>query len=401
MEPTPQVSYLTQDHLGSPRVITNENGVVTSRKDFMAYGEEAASANRVSGSGGNGYDPAGTRKDYTGYEKDSETGLEYAQARYYNPTHGRYTSIDPMTASATIKNPQSFNRYSYVLNSPYKFVDPLGLISSQVGSASYGYCGASYDHCEGDYQGGNVGGGGGPASPNSTQTDDGVARHPNATNPNSQSQEPQEGNEHGDAGPESPDERQSSHNADIRQVADLNRRAIDAELTLIFTSGTGFVGAASSARTIGNGDNHFNLADGLLHTIHVYANFNGTEGGEVYVPARFSKWRYAGGVANSVIATDPISGEVLRVSHVAIYSQKMLDKNSSTRKLNSRGSIFIGMIGPQGGDPPWVHAHITYFANFKAMKDALDKKYSPNGLGDYTSNERKYLRDFRSFLKQR
>ena len=29
---------------GSPRVITNENGVVTSRKDFMAYGEEAASA---------------------------------------------------------------------------------------------------------------------------------------------------------------------------------------------------------------------------------------------------------------------------------------------------------------------------------------------------------------------
>jgi hypothetical protein len=36
-----------------------------------------------------------------------------------------------MTASATIKNPQTFNRYSYVLNSPYKFVDPLGLISAK------------------------------------------------------------------------------------------------------------------------------------------------------------------------------------------------------------------------------------------------------------------------------
>ena len=71
------------DSSGSPRVITNENGAVTNRKDFMAYGEEAASANRVSGSGGNGYDPAGTRKDYTGYEKDSETGLEYARARHY------------------------------------------------------------------------------------------------------------------------------------------------------------------------------------------------------------------------------------------------------------------------------------------------------------------------------
>jgi hypothetical protein len=32
-----------------------------------------------------------------------------------------------MTASATIRNPQSFNRYSYALNSPYKFTDPLGL----------------------------------------------------------------------------------------------------------------------------------------------------------------------------------------------------------------------------------------------------------------------------------
>ena len=54
--------------------------------------------------------------------------MEYAQARYYNPAHGRFTSVDPLTASATIKNPQTFNRYSYVLNSPYKFTDPLGLL---------------------------------------------------------------------------------------------------------------------------------------------------------------------------------------------------------------------------------------------------------------------------------
>ena len=65
------------------------------------------------------------RKDYTGYEKDEESGLEFAQARYYNTTHGRFTSVDPLTASATIRNPQTFNRYSYALNSPYKFTDPL------------------------------------------------------------------------------------------------------------------------------------------------------------------------------------------------------------------------------------------------------------------------------------
>jgi RHS repeat-associated protein len=75
------------------------------------------------------------RKQYTGYERDDESGLDYAQARYYNSAHGRFTSVDPLTASATIRNPQTFNRYSYVLNSPYKFVDPLGLISVNVGSA--------------------------------------------------------------------------------------------------------------------------------------------------------------------------------------------------------------------------------------------------------------------------
>lgn len=73
-------------------------------------------------------------KSYTGYEKDAESGLDFAQARYYNSSHGRFTSIDPLTASATIRNPQTFNRYSYVLNSPYKFVDPLGLITSSTGA---------------------------------------------------------------------------------------------------------------------------------------------------------------------------------------------------------------------------------------------------------------------------
>lgn len=66
---------------------------------------------------GLGYAESEIRTNYTGYEKDQESGLEFAKARYYNPTHGRYTSIDPMIASATIKNPQTFNRYSYVLNS--------------------------------------------------------------------------------------------------------------------------------------------------------------------------------------------------------------------------------------------------------------------------------------------
>ena len=147
---TPQVSYLTVDHLGSARVITDQNGKVTTRKDYLAFGDEASSAQRAANPN---YDSSETRKGYTGYEKDDESGLEFAQARYYNATHGRFTSVDPLTASANVKNPQTFNRYSYVLNSPYKFTDPLGLLSVTT-SACGQWCSNSYQG-EGRYIGSN------------------------------------------------------------------------------------------------------------------------------------------------------------------------------------------------------------------------------------------------------
>ncbi len=123
---TPQVSYLTADHLGSPRIITDNIGKVIARKDFNAFGDETNSAQRTTALG---YKPEEIRQDYTGYQKDDESGLEFAQARYYNNKHGRFTSVDPLTASANVKDPQTFNRYSYAMNSPYKFTDPLGLIA--------------------------------------------------------------------------------------------------------------------------------------------------------------------------------------------------------------------------------------------------------------------------------
>jgi RHS repeat-associated protein len=137
---TPQVSYLTADHLGSPRVITNENGAVVNRKDFSAFGEETLSSQRTVALGYTDAAARNVRQDYTGYQKDTESGLEYAQARYYNAQQGRFTSVDPMTGSGTIRNPQSFNRYSYVLNSPYKFTDPLGLFPSGGGGCGHNRC---------------------------------------------------------------------------------------------------------------------------------------------------------------------------------------------------------------------------------------------------------------------
>jgi RHS repeat-associated protein len=128
----PKISYLTTDHLGSPRIITDQVGKVVSRHDYLAYGDDIAETlGNVGGRNATqGYGQEdNVRKQYTGYERDDESGLDYAQARYYNSKQGRFTSVDPLTASANIKDPQTFNRYTYALNSPYKFTDPLGLIA--------------------------------------------------------------------------------------------------------------------------------------------------------------------------------------------------------------------------------------------------------------------------------
>jgi RHS repeat-associated protein len=139
-----RTSYLTADHLGSPRVTTDSAGVVKSRHDYYAFGEEISSGitGRLSTQK---YVDDSIRQQYTGYERDDESGLDYAQARYYSSQHGRFTSVDPLMASATIKNPQTFNRYSYALNSPYKFTDPLGLAATNPQCGNGGRCDTQAD----------------------------------------------------------------------------------------------------------------------------------------------------------------------------------------------------------------------------------------------------------------
>ncbi|HMO82385.1 MAG TPA: RHS repeat-associated core domain-containing protein [Pyrinomonadaceae bacterium] len=115
---TPQVSYLTHDHLGSPRILTDENGNTISRRDFRPYGEEIIRA---------GYGQDSVQEKFATYERDEETNLDFAQERMYGNSHGRFTSPDPTLLSVNGFNPQSWNRYVYVLNNPLKFSDPLGL----------------------------------------------------------------------------------------------------------------------------------------------------------------------------------------------------------------------------------------------------------------------------------
>jgi RHS repeat-associated protein len=116
--PTPQVNYLTTDTLGSPRIVTGKNGEILSRRDFMPFGEEISRTN---------YGSDTVRGKFTGYEKDIESSLEFAQNRYYANKHGRFTTPDPLMASGKVWNPQSWNRYAYVGNNPLNITDPLGL----------------------------------------------------------------------------------------------------------------------------------------------------------------------------------------------------------------------------------------------------------------------------------
>jgi RHS repeat-associated protein len=64
-----------------------------------------------------------TDKLFTGQRPDG-TGLYYYNARYYDPTIGRF--ISPDTIIQSMANPQCFNRYSYCLNNPLKYTDPSG-----------------------------------------------------------------------------------------------------------------------------------------------------------------------------------------------------------------------------------------------------------------------------------
>ena len=67
-----------------------------------------------------------TDRRYTGQRslEASLGSLYHYQARWYSPVLGRFLSPDPIVPEPG--NPQALNRYSYVYNNPYVYVDPSG-----------------------------------------------------------------------------------------------------------------------------------------------------------------------------------------------------------------------------------------------------------------------------------
>ncbi len=61
---------------------------------------------------------------FTGQKLDASSNLLYYGARYYAADLGRFTQPDSLIPDPY--NPQSLNRYSYVLNNPMRYTDPTG-----------------------------------------------------------------------------------------------------------------------------------------------------------------------------------------------------------------------------------------------------------------------------------
>jgi len=119
-------SFLTSDHLGSTRVVTDASGNVKSRHDYMPFGEEIGSGigSRTSAMKYGAAD--GLRQKFTSKQRDTESGLDYFGARYYSSPHARFSGVDPLMESAHSAMPQTWNRFAYVLNNPLVIIDPNG-----------------------------------------------------------------------------------------------------------------------------------------------------------------------------------------------------------------------------------------------------------------------------------
>ena len=112
--------YLATDHLTGSNVVTNSSGAQEELMDYYPFG-----AIRLD-------EKVGTfteQRKFIGQEYDTDTGLNYLNARYYNSSTGRFLSEDSEFWALNedyFTNPQLWNSYSYAANNPITGSDPTG-----------------------------------------------------------------------------------------------------------------------------------------------------------------------------------------------------------------------------------------------------------------------------------
>jgi RHS repeat-associated protein len=103
-------TYVHTDLLGSPAKTSDAAGAPRSSRRHAPFGVSL--------------DGVADGVDYTGHVADLDTGLVYAQQRYYDPLIGRFLSMDPVRVD--VESGANFNAYAYANNNPYRFTDPDG-----------------------------------------------------------------------------------------------------------------------------------------------------------------------------------------------------------------------------------------------------------------------------------
>ena len=110
--------YYHKDGMNSITSLTDENGNEKEKYIYNAFGKMTIydeRDNKIEAS------QLGNPYSFTGREHDSETGLHYHRARYYDPDLARWISEDPIEF-----NGGDLNLYRYVMNNPVNYFDPDG-----------------------------------------------------------------------------------------------------------------------------------------------------------------------------------------------------------------------------------------------------------------------------------
>ncbi|HET9775211.1 MAG TPA: RHS repeat-associated core domain-containing protein, partial [Gemmatimonadaceae bacterium] len=119
------------DHLSSSNYVTDDAATVDEHVEYFPYGETWIDEQMPRDGGGGSGSPE--RYLYTGKELDTETGLYYFGARYYDPQTAQWASGDPIledylagSPNGGVFSPINLGLYSYSLNSPIRLHDPDG-----------------------------------------------------------------------------------------------------------------------------------------------------------------------------------------------------------------------------------------------------------------------------------
>jgi RHS repeat-associated protein len=116
---TVSVDYQLADQLGSVAAIVSESGEIRRSFFYDPFGA------RIDSDGSPFSDDAGsTTRGFTGHEHDDSLGLINMKGRMYDPQLQRFLTPDPVVGDPM--DSQSWNPYSYVLNSPLNYLDPSG-----------------------------------------------------------------------------------------------------------------------------------------------------------------------------------------------------------------------------------------------------------------------------------